>query len=399
MTTSARLFTGARAALDGAGHSIVGSGDRARGTDAPTSTWHIVLPEASWYHAPLLRDHADKYSPGVRLRLEMGRYVLAEDYLRAMHGRAALTRCGGSGAGRARRAAAAGAADRRAAARRHAVDVGGRTEPVRATMLRLTQLFNVTGHPAIAHPVRQGRGRAAPGDPARRTPRRHRAPARGGRGGGASDNRRPRIGRRRHRVNFRTVFVLAACRSGRDGSRHRRACARHRGPAVYRVLAVVQSLPLLRASIDDGMTIKHMTVQQAHQQQSSGATYLDVRSIPEFEQGHPQGAFNIPLLHIDPGTGQMRPNPEFLDVVRKTFTPDTTLVVGCKMGGRSAAGVRTAVERGLHQTSPTCWAAGAARRSRATRDGYRRACRSRRRPMRRVNTTRCARRHPGIADA
>lgn len=84
------------------------------------------------------------------------------------------------------------------------------------------------------------------------------------------------------------------------------------------------------------MTIKHLTVQQAHQQQSNGATYLDVRSIPEFQQGHPQGAFNIPLLHMDPGSGQMRPNPEFLDVVRKTFTPDTTLVVGCKMGGRSA---------------------------------------------------------------
>ena len=53
---------------------------------------HIVLPEASWYHAPLLAAHADKYSPGVRLRLEMGRYVLAEDYLRAMHARAVLRR-------------------------------------------------------------------------------------------------------------------------------------------------------------------------------------------------------------------------------------------------------------------------------------------------------------------
>jgi rhodanese-related sulfurtransferase len=85
-----------------------------------------------------------------------------------------------------------------------------------------------------------------------------------------------------------------------------------------------------------GMTIKHVTVQQAHQQQSSGATYLDVRSVPEFEQGHPQGAFNIPLLHVDQRTGQMRPNPEFLDVVRATFPADAHLVIGCKMGGRSA---------------------------------------------------------------
>ena len=83
------------------------------------------------------------------------------------------------------------------------------------------------------------------------------------------------------------------------------------------------------------MTIKQITVQQAQQQQSSGATYLDVRSIPEFEQGHPAGAFNVPLLHLDPRTGQMRPNPEFLDVVKANFGLDTTMVVGCKMGGRS----------------------------------------------------------------
>ena len=83
------------------------------------------------------------------------------------------------------------------------------------------------------------------------------------------------------------------------------------------------------------MTIKHVTVQQAHQQQATGAAYLDVRSIPEFEQGHPAGAFNVPLLHADPQTRQMRPNPDFLDVVRANFTPETPIVVGCQMGGRS----------------------------------------------------------------
>ena len=82
-------------------------------------------------------------------------------------------------------------------------------------------------------------------------------------------------------------------------------------------------------------TIRHVTVHQAREQQAGGAVYLDVRSIPEFEQGHPQGAFNVPLLHLDPATGQMRPNPEFLPVVRANFPPDTAMVIGCKMGGRS----------------------------------------------------------------
>ena len=31
----------------------------------------------------------------------------------------------------------------------------------------------------------------------------------------------------------------------------------------------------------------------------------------------------------------MRPNPEFLAVVKANFPPDTPLVIGCKMGGRS----------------------------------------------------------------
>ena len=33
------------------------------------------------------------------------------------------------------------------------VDVDGTKEPVRAVMLRLTQLFNISGHPAIALPA------------------------------------------------------------------------------------------------------------------------------------------------------------------------------------------------------------------------------------------------------
>ena len=35
------------------------------------------------------------------------------------------------------------------------VDINGAPEPIRAAMLRLTQLFNITGHPSLALPAPQ----------------------------------------------------------------------------------------------------------------------------------------------------------------------------------------------------------------------------------------------------
>jgi rhodanese-related sulfurtransferase len=64
-----------------------------------------------------------------------------------------------------------------------------------------------------------------------------------------------------------------------------------------------------------------------------GWAYLDVRSIPEFEQGHPAGAANIPLLHQQ--NGRMAPNPDFQAVVLASYPKDAKIVVGCKAGGRS----------------------------------------------------------------
>ena len=111
------------------------------------------------------------------------------------------------------------------------------------------------------------------------------------------------------------------------------------------------------------MTIKHVTVQQAHQQQEQAApsTSTCARS-PSSSRGIPPGAFNVPLLHLDPATGQMRPNPEFLPVVQANFPPDTPLVIGCKMGGRSQQACEMLVERRLPGRRPTCSAASAARR-------------------------------------
>ena len=65
-----------------------------------------------------------------------------------------------------------------------------------------------------------------------------------------------------------------------------------------------------------------------------GYVYVDVRSVPEFDAGHPAGAYNVPLMHAGPAG--MAPNPEFLDVMQRAFPRDAKLVVACKAGGRSA---------------------------------------------------------------
>src|SRR5205085_2896461 len=83
--------------------------------------------------------------------------------------------------------------------------------------------------------------------------------------------------------------------------------------------------------------MKEVSPQQAYElmQSDSEIIYLDVRSVPEFEAGHPEGAINIPLLHFLPGAG-MSPNEDFQAVVEANLPKHTKLVIGCKSGGRSA---------------------------------------------------------------
>ncbi|HEY0708016.1 MAG TPA: rhodanese-like domain-containing protein [Polyangia bacterium] len=79
---------------------------------------------------------------------------------------------------------------------------------------------------------------------------------------------------------------------------------------------------------------KQVSVTQAAALMKEGWRYLDVRSVPEFEAGHPAGALNVPLLHLH--QGRMVPNHEFAEVMQRCFAPDDKLLVGCKMAGRSA---------------------------------------------------------------
>jgi rhodanese-related sulfurtransferase len=75
-----------------------------------------------------------------------------------------------------------------------------------------------------------------------------------------------------------------------------------------------------------------------------GYVYLDVRSEPEFADGHPAGAYNVPFLH-KAATGLV-PNEDFLAVMTARFPREQALVVGCRSGARSAKAAAALVAAG-----------------------------------------------------
>jgi aspartyl-tRNA(Asn)/glutamyl-tRNA(Gln) amidotransferase subunit A len=139
-------------ALKSRGHRVIDV-DIGLASSTPDIYLHIVLPEAAAYHAPLLERHASSYSPGVRDRLETGRYMLAEDYVRAMRLREQLTQGVNAAFDTCDVMLLPTLPIPAPTLGVQSVEVDGRQEPVRAAMLRLTQLFNLTGHPAISLPA------------------------------------------------------------------------------------------------------------------------------------------------------------------------------------------------------------------------------------------------------
>jgi aspartyl-tRNA(Asn)/glutamyl-tRNA(Gln) amidotransferase subunit A len=159
-----RLEPGVRAALERTRRELETVGHRVVDVAIAHAEWtaavylHIVLPEASAYHARTLETCPERYSPGVRLRLEMGRYVLAEDFVRAMTLRARLREAVDDALDGVDALLLPALAITAPPLGASSVEVDGAREPIRAVMLRLTQLFNITGHPAIALPAGSAAG-------------------------------------------------------------------------------------------------------------------------------------------------------------------------------------------------------------------------------------------------
>lgn len=92
------------------------------------------------------------------------------------------------------------------------------------------------------------------------------------------------------------------------------------------------------------MSVKRVSPEEAQALLDEGYVYLDVRSVEEFEAGHPSGAYNIPLLHMT--AAGMQPNPDFFAVLSAVFPKDSKLVLGCRSGGRSLNAAQALIQAG-----------------------------------------------------
>lgn len=88
-----RVDTEVSAAVAAAVGVLEGLGAQVREVAVPMADhilpteWGLMLPEASAYHQEMLREKADLYTADVRLFLEVGEFVLATDYIKALRAR------------------------------------------------------------------------------------------------------------------------------------------------------------------------------------------------------------------------------------------------------------------------------------------------------------------------
>jgi len=91
--------------------------------------------------------------------------------------------------------------------------------------------------------------------------------------------------------------------------------------------------------------VKRVSPAEAKALCDQGYVYVDVRSEQEFQQGHPAGAYNIPLMHA--GAAGMTPNSDFIAVMQLTFPKDSKLVIGCRSGQRSLRAAEALLNAGF----------------------------------------------------
>jgi aspartyl-tRNA(Asn)/glutamyl-tRNA(Gln) amidotransferase subunit A len=148
----------ARAAVEAAARALEGHGatvelvDLAKVTLGPAASHAVLTPEAYAYHEEWLKTRAAEYGADVRERLRVGAFVTAAEYLKGQRLRVLLRDEVDAALAKLDVLLAPSAAIEAPPVGQTEVRVGEETLPVRATLIRFTRPFNLTGHPAASVP-------------------------------------------------------------------------------------------------------------------------------------------------------------------------------------------------------------------------------------------------------
>jgi len=108
------------------------------------------------------------------------------------------------------------------------------------------------------------------------------------------------------------------------------------------VLLVMMTMILTGVGWPAAQGLSEISPSAAFERLSQPDTYLiDVRTIAEYVYvGHPEAAYNIPLLFWDEPNIQQVANVNFVEDIKRRFKPNDTLLLICRSGGRSAQALR-----------------------------------------------------------
>ena len=86
--------------------------------------------------------------------------------------------------------------------------------------------------------------------------------------------------------------------------------------------------------------------------QSENTTYIDVRTVAEFVEGHPKGrVINIPIVFFHPKTGNTHPNDAFTLVANHGLSHEDAIIVGADDSDRATIAAKSLSEAGFSNIS------------------------------------------------
>jgi aspartyl-tRNA(Asn)/glutamyl-tRNA(Gln) amidotransferase subunit A len=147
-----------RAAVEAAARALEGQGATVEPVDltkvslAPAASHAVLAPEAYAYHEEWLRTRAAEYGADVRERLRVGAFVTGAEYLKGQRLRTPLKNEVDAALARLDVLLAPSTAIEATPVGQNEVRIGNETFPVRASLIRFTRPFNLTGHPAASVP-------------------------------------------------------------------------------------------------------------------------------------------------------------------------------------------------------------------------------------------------------